>query len=1562
MKQLLLLLFMIAAFNSYAATITVTSNADTGNNTLRAAITNAADGDVIKFSDAVSTILLETQISLGSISIEIDGLLTNGSRVIINGQKKTRIFDIKTSASKNIVVKNLKIINGFVKQAGGACIQADNTIGTAKLLIQNCHFEGGNIDISPYSYFSEGKGAAIAIKGKSSNNYTYNNQTRIDRCVIQNNKTPGGEGGGISSEYTIISNSLITNNTAYYNDGIASEKSEYINCTIANNTDKGYTNNNSSNANKFKNCIALGNNFNTTSTDIFINSVGNYPQKGTNYRLISTTPFKDMANGDYSLTTNEIGWYCINSGDNAYLPDLGSTTDIANNNRIEHSTVDIGAYEYNYDISTETTAILYVKNQSNDASTVFSLPWAIANHKDGSRIVIDSTAVSEIAITTPLALGDKNVLIDGQGVILNGGNSSSIFKITGVTDKKVQLRNMVFKNGKSTSNGGAINADLTAGALEVTGCLFTNNNATTAGGAIYANGGIYTNNTFAGNTAPMGGGVAISGTASFRNNIFWGNSTDQISGSSATISVDYCAIQNGYTGTGAGANNVNLTATPFVDQANNNLALNGTENGLACLNKGDNSSLPIYHTTDMTGQKTTFYNNTDMGAIESYLIRLTPSKLIVNNSSSSIDEYFSLPWCIYHAVDGDTITFDPTITEIKLARELHIKKAMTIDGTTNNNAKVIINGQAKNRVINIDVSANKIVSLNNLDIYNGNVTGSGGGVLTNGNCQAFISNCIFRNNSCTVEGGGLFLGILSNVSQCTFEKNYANWRGGGMYFAALNNQISNCKFINNEGRVDGGAIYCRSYSTTANSMISNCFIKGNKAHSGGGIFCSGWQGVLVNSTIVENEIKNSWQTETLKGGGLFIYAYTPTISNCIIYNNKIKFNTNGVNTLMDNDYSCATTNATPKFYNCATKNLSTIIWNNTTHTDMVELSDSPFTDYVNGDYSLSTTSANGLKCIGAGLNSAVVGKVPYDYNNSPRIAGDKVDLGYLETKAATDLLTWYVTNESNSATTPQSLPWVIEQIGDMDTIRFIPSVNKITLNKKLLLGSKTVTIDGLKAAKDTVIIDGATATSLFYIEPVSGKTVTMKNMILQNGKTEEFGGAIEGLATNGDIVIESINFKNNTANAGGALYLSDGGKVTNCLFHNNTADGFFGDGGGATAFEKTNFNNCQFINNKAINGGAFYAGNNTIWNQCTVTNNTCSKQGGGIYAYKTSTINNSVITNNTSQAEGGGIYCNASAKVVQCHIANNTALNGGGIYFVFGSYAINCNLINNVATERGGGAYMFSSGNLTNSIVWGNTAESKQQICATATTSLITHCAIQDGYTDYGAGTGNAAPLKLTVSPFLTTTKGDYRLNTKATGGALCLNSGLDEAFPAAITTDLKGNIRKDGVIDLGVYEGGFSNISVTKSGNGEITGNTSQTVKHAEDATELSATAASNNIFQGWYCNNELLSEDITFQLKNVTADMDIVAIFKDPTPVDLELQDEQIKVYPTKFNHTVYVSSASIINSIEVYNIAGSLIYKEKPATNAKGIDLSALPQGTYVIDVKTTNGNKKVKAIKE
>lgn len=179
---------------------------------------------------------------------------------------------------------------------------------------------------------------------------------------------------------------------------------------------------------------------------------------------------------------------------------------------------------------------------------------------------------------------------------------------------------------------------------------------------------------------------------------------------------------------------------------------------------------------------------------------------------------------------------------------------------------------------------------------------------------------------------------------------------------------------------------------------------------------------------------------------------------------------------------------------------------------------------------------------------------------------------------------------------------------------------------------------------------------------------------------------------NSNITFDKVNFSNNAAYAGGALYsLSSLLIITQCSFDNNYA--ILEEGGAMTIYDSNGvIHSSLFSNNIAGNQGGALC---TVNSNFTISSNFIFNEGidgGAIFLYLSNiNIIDTIIINNTAYI-GGGLSTEYGIIMIQNSIIsfnNVTDLDtglGGGAYFYSGELIINDLVVNNnYAVARGGG-------------------------------------------------------------------------------------------------------------------------------------------------------------------------------------------------------------------------------------------------------------------------------------
>lgn len=356
----------------------------------------------------------------------------------------------------------------------------------------------------------------------------------------------------------------------------------------------------------------------------------------------------------------------------------------------------------------------------------------------------------------------------------------------------------------------------------------------------------------------------------------------------------------------------------------------------------------------------------------------------------------------------------------------------------------------------------------------------------------------------------------------------------------------------------------------------------------------------------------------------------------------------------------------------------------------------------------------------------------------------------------------------------------------------------------------------IPAGADSLIVDGFDVTkgyssndqndndlSLGIIAGVGGIMVSnvARNTVIRNCRIYEnrgFAGAGMGIAgpfEDGPETVENLT----------------GPLITNCLFKSNHATsgqsiGVLGEGiGGAllTALSAPIFQNCRFIENEAMIGGALanalfgtpifigstFSGNKS-WSVSTLYN---IQFGHCIFA-------NCLITDNVTIGTPG----DGDSSELGSDILNTMMVN---------AYASSIRIINSTisgnhgmsASAKGNGFVNILQSNLwvTNSVIWGN--QNSNILDSTGSSSKLAYSLIEGlpGDADNHLLDGTAD-----MQVFADTASSDYRLMT----GSLAINAGINDSIIQVLLpyngNDATGGIDYvngprivDGIVDLGAIE-----------------------------------------------------------------------------------------------------------------------------------------------------------------
>jgi len=181
------------------ATITVVNTNDNGPGSLRQALANALDGDLINFNSSLNgqRITLTSGELLVSKNVTVNG--PGAARLTVDANHASRVFYI--ASGKDTTISGLTIANGSAPMNFGGGIYNDH----ARLTVSSCTISGNSAD--------QGTGGGIYNDGYSGGSAT---MTIINSTISGNSAWPGGgicNDGTAATAFMTITNSTISGNS-----------------------------------------------------------------------------------------------------------------------------------------------------------------------------------------------------------------------------------------------------------------------------------------------------------------------------------------------------------------------------------------------------------------------------------------------------------------------------------------------------------------------------------------------------------------------------------------------------------------------------------------------------------------------------------------------------------------------------------------------------------------------------------------------------------------------------------------------------------------------------------------------------------------------------------------------------------------------------------------------------------------------------------------------------------------------------------------------------------------------------------------------------------------------------------------------------------------------------------------------------------------------------------------------------------------------------------------------------------------------------------------------------
>ena len=476
------------------------------------------------------------------------------------------------------------------------------------------------------------------------------------------------------------------------------------------------------------------------------------------------------------------------------------------------------------------------------------------SNEDGGGIYCDDGGIID-----ECSIADNKANKNGGGVYCK---TSSIMQNSVINDN-------VAKN----ENGGGIYSDQSS---TLNNCLiFNNKSSKNIGGGVYS--GNINNCTITENTSKReGGGVA---NCNAYNSIIYFNKSKKTSYDNFdnNSTFNYSCTAPSPVGTG------NLVWEPkFMDMENNNYHLQSTS---LCIDSGNNDY--VTENTDLDGNPRIF-GTVDMGAYEYFR-----NAHYVSPRGSHSYPYRTwataardVQSAVNAANNGETVIISDDIhsssEQINIEKGVHVigVEGATIDGGGNHRCFFVNNENAvldNLKIVNGNITNGngggvylRNGTLKKCEIENNTSKEYAGGVFFDNGGK--VIDCELKNNSAFFGGGAYFISN-GNVEASIFKENIADANGGG-FACEFGGVVDRCFVINNKTvRGDGGGGYLFQGGMVKNSILCENFAK----RAGGGLV-SAISGQVYNCTIVTNE--------ALAGGGGIYSWRSADIKNSIVYHNK----------------------------------------------------------------------------------------------------------------------------------------------------------------------------------------------------------------------------------------------------------------------------------------------------------------------------------------------------------------------------------------------------------------------------------------------------------------------------------------------------------------------------------------------------------------------------------------------------------------------------------------------------------------------------------------------------
>lgn len=218
------------------------------------------------------------------------------------------------------------------------------------------------------------------------------------------------------------------------------------------------------------------------------------------------------------------------------------------------------------------------------------------------------------------------------------------------------------------------------------------------------------------------------------------------------------------------------------------------------------------------------------------------------------------------------------------------------------------------------------------------LTDRGAGIYMDG-ANAYLSNCIVRENYATGNGGGVYL-KNGRVQTSLIYNNNADADGGAVYVE--NRGLVHRSMLTNNSALNGAGVYLYNGAEASLDdpdhpeylILSTCVVSNNTVRGNGAVYCDKG-GVLMQNTITNNECVTATDATDVNAsqtGGIYVDEYA-LVLNSVLWNNQMQ---GGTNIPM---YARNPSAAKVRFLYNAISGVNNAVWNNTLQEQTLSLVD-----------------------------------------------------------------------------------------------------------------------------------------------------------------------------------------------------------------------------------------------------------------------------------------------------------------------------------------------------------------------------------------------------------------------------------------------------------------------------------------------------------------------------------------------------------------------------------------------------------------------------------------------